>query len=1716
MDFGLGLILSFTDNASGGIQNAVNSLNQLTETASNASNSLTGMAQLGAFSVVADQMGSSLMSAGKGVLGLFTNLLGNVKQTGSEFESFRITLNALYGDAQTAEKQIDKLLDFSIKSPFEVDEVKDMLVVLKSQGIDAFTQMKNAAGDFQQENLAWIADLMAFKPDIPAQRWKLAITNFLGSGETRALRNALDMGNIEQLLGHAIGSTAEERMQDLIQIVDQANLQGLADNMSHTWQGVASNVSDAFTKLYKSIGDNGVFDKLKSSFMGVAGAIMQLDNDELEALGKTIADGLNIVVAPLTFVAEKVNVLVSSIVKLCQTNPELVKFGIVVVAVVGALLLISGVALKFMSSLGMLTIGLTQFGVAFSSIGGLLRTGALKIVGTLLPLTLTLGLIYLAWKTDFGNIRTMLTNFVANVRSSFDTARQATKLGVGGMMNIVTELQSKGDFWSNFTVGLIKVKTAWEAVKDAWNDYTLSEDMFLKCKELGILPLVEAILDFKWRFDHFKEGFIEGWNTIGNIVSGILVSITKTFEGTFLETIINGITRFFQALSNNDPETWRKVGVVIGEIAAVLLPLASAMKIFNRVTSLGGILPRIFGGGRGGRGGNGGGSGSGSGGNGILSSPAKALKMMGSITIILGETLALLEVIGMLSKNPYFTSFLESGAETMTKLAASMLSVSVVVGALGLLTAGLNKLSVSPSNALKGIADMAILIGGLDLIVTAIGALNKIPYMSEFLGTGVSTLSTLSSTLLDVAGISVVLGGISAIFSALKISPKTALLGISNLAILLGGLDVLITAVGALNNIPYFAGFLADGVRVMSTLTDVLKSMFSLEVIGTIGLISAFGFVPVSATALGIANLAIVLGGLTVLIEAFGALSKIPGFNEFLSSGGDTLANLFSQVGKCVGAVIGGFAEGVTDSLPAIGTNIADFGNNVKPFFEMTSTVDTASVGAFLSSVGDIVLALTGEKLLSFVTGGIDLPAVGTQLSDFATSAKPFFDTISGIPESSFTNADKMFASLDGLNNYSFKSGGALQAIIGEVALDQVGTQLSSFATNGQAFFSTVENISETAFANAEKLFASLDGINQYSFKDGGLAQLFTGSLNLDGIGTQLSSFATNAGTFFDAVATIPETSFTNADKMFASLEGLNSYSFKSGGLAQLFTGTLDLSNIGQQLSDFATNASSFFTTAGTVDGDSITNAVKIFDALGGLDAYEFKSGGLAQLFTGSFDIADVGSQLSNFATNAKVFFDTAATVTGEGITSGEKMLSILATIGESQATIDAMGASWGSLSSVGADLSAFAENSAAFFTAATSFTGDVATKATAMLNIMDNLDNIPEGTKTLKSVGDNLSSFAENASGFFDLLSGLDDATISRGSSMATMISGVASVLQGIGDQSFDMSGITSQLTDFASTLTSFATQVNEMPDFSKLTEFTSSLSSFGGSVRTASSSISTGFSTITTSVTTLESAISTKFGTMQTTVTTKMTAINTMVGKTMTLVETTMKTKLTTMVSTTTTSTSSMQSSVSTSFGSIKSTISSMMASALGSVTSNLNAMKSAFANARFYIPQTHISLPHFSVSGSFSANPPSVPNFSVAWYKKGGIFNEPSIIGVGEAGREAVLPLENNNGWINDLAYVISKQVIGTTDQQFIPVDSSTVNHTSTTSEESYMTSNVTNNNTTTSGNTDNSVTFAEGSIQINCKNASEEEALRMARKIMEYIKRKKELDKMLAYG
>lgn len=91
------------------------------------------------------------------------------------------------------------------------------------------------------------------------------------------------------------------------------------------------------------------------------------------------------------------------------------------------------------------------------------------------------------------------------------------------------------------------------------------------------------------------------------------------------------------------------------------------------------------------------------------------------------------------------------------------------------------------------------------------------------------------------------------------------------------------------------------------------------------------------------------------------------------------------------------------------------------------------------------------------------------------------------------------------------------------------------------------------------------------------------------------------------------------------------------------------------------------------------------------------------------------------------------------------------------------------------------------------------------------------------------------------------------------------------------------------------------------------------------------------------------------------------------------------------------------------IKSAITHPIETAKNTVLGIVDRIKSAFSNMHISIPKP--KLPHINVgSRSFLGGKVTIPTFSISWYAKGGFFDGATMIGVGEAGKEAVLPLEN----------------------------------------------------------------------------------------------------------
>ena len=126
------------------------------------------------------------------------------------------------------------------------------------------------------------------------------------------------------------------------------------------------------------------------------------------------------------------------------------------------------------------------------------------------------------------------------------------------------------------------------------------------------------------------------------------------------------------------------------------------------------------------------------------------------------------------------------------------------------------------------------------------------------------------------------------------------------------------------------------------------------------------------------------------------------------------------------------------------------------------------------------------------------------------------------------------------------------------------------------------------------------------------------------------------------------------------------------------------------------------------------------------------------------------------------------------------------------------------------------------------------------------------------------------------------------------------------------------------------------------------------------------------------------------------------------------------------------SIKASVSAKFDSVKTAISNKAAAAISAVRTKFAEAKAAITHPfevardkvkaivdkikgffKFKVSTPHVPLPHFSISPSGWKLADLLkgvkPSLGIKWYAQGGIFDEPTIAGIGEAGPEAVMPLD-----------------------------------------------------------------------------------------------------------
>lgn len=606
--FGLGLILSFTDNASAGINNAVNSLQQLTGTAQQAGSSLNELASLGAFSMIASQMGGAMQSTGENIISTFTKVIGTVNETGMTLMQAENMLGKLYeGSSKTGKDVLNDISAYAKASIFDFEQLIPVVTMLKANGIEAFDEIASSTGNSRQTLMDYAADLAAFNPQMKnaygtgIRAAMGALNEYISEGNAKSLKSGASL-DITALLGEDKGATIEERSRQVADLLEQLNMVGMVASLAESPMTKLSNMEDTLFQFKGLVSSAGVFEHYTNIISIFADFVNNIPEERLESIANSVGSALASLMEPVEWLAAKLVELADAFLTFVENNPKLAKAVIQISAVSGVLLLLGGVALKVMGSLGYLSIMLKQFSGSFGTISAVMRTGVMHIIGTLLPLALAIATVYAAWKSDFAGIRTSLTTFVTGVRSSFNTAADAVNGSVVHMCAVLGRLDTT-TFFGGLTLAIMRLMVLFRALAEGWNGFTLSDDTFQKAEQLGILPLIEAIFDLKYRFDHFVEGFKQGWTEISTVVKDFFNTLTSSVDGTIFESLFQGITNFFKAITNNDPAAWTAIGEAVGRFVAkavlitpILLGVIGAgKKVFSLVSGITSVVKPLFG-----------------------------------------------------------------------------------------------------------------------------------------------------------------------------------------------------------------------------------------------------------------------------------------------------------------------------------------------------------------------------------------------------------------------------------------------------------------------------------------------------------------------------------------------------------------------------------------------------------------------------------------------------------------------------------------------------------------------------------------------------------------------------------------------------------------------------------------------------------------------------------------------------------------------------------------------------------------------------------------------------------------------------------------------------------------------------------------------------------------------------------------------------------------
>lgn len=221
--------------------------------------------------------------------------------TASDFEKYENTLETIEGSSLKAKESLKWVADFAKNTPYEIDQVTESFVKMKSYGLTgSLTSLGDAASGMSKPIIQAVE---AMADAVTGENERLKEFGIRASMEgDKIAYNWIDSSGKAK---HIIIQNNSEIIQSTLESIFNSKYQGAMENQKNTLAGMISNLKDQWTQFKKDFMDAGLFAFTKAfikTFTESFTKSFMLTGSGFEALTNSFIDGFKATMKALEIV----------------------------------------------------------------------------------------------------------------------------------------------------------------------------------------------------------------------------------------------------------------------------------------------------------------------------------------------------------------------------------------------------------------------------------------------------------------------------------------------------------------------------------------------------------------------------------------------------------------------------------------------------------------------------------------------------------------------------------------------------------------------------------------------------------------------------------------------------------------------------------------------------------------------------------------------------------------------------------------------------------------------------------------------------------------------------------------------------------------------------------------------------------------------------------------------------------------------------------------------------------------------------------------------------------------------------------------------------------------------------------------------------------------------------------------------------------------------